>query len=66
MWINKHQIENIQLQNRIKELEEIICPCGQHNWVKVEGYCKFDGIGNYEEPYYDLYQCKNCKKIKRG
>lgn len=51
----------IDAQYRIKELEERLCPCESHNWVKV-GYRYV--FGNCEADTVYRYKCKTCGKEK--
>lgn len=56
-----HKKEIIKLQeNRIHELEEILCPCGQHNWMHLD-YEELDVI---LEEFRERKICARCKKIK--
>lgn len=54
--ITRKQLKNkIILQEfRIKELEEKLCPCEQHDWLKI-GY-------NPCNNFY-TYKCKRCCKM---
>jgi transposase-like protein len=57
----KLEMDNIVLRIRVQTLENIICPCDQHDWVKVavdlEG-----GTGHGDETTIYHYQCKRCLK----
>ena len=46
---------------RIRELEEILCPCEQHDWVST-GYHFDDGTGYGDSTTFYHYICKRCKK----
>lgn len=46
---------------RIKELEDIICPCEQHAWVSY-GYHYDGGSGRGDQTTIYHYICKRCKK----
>ena len=28
----------LNLQHRVEELENILCPCGSHDWVEIDAY----------------------------
>lgn len=57
----KLKAEIVKLTYRVAELEEKLCPCEQHDWVKV-GYRLVGGTGRGDElPVYS-YKCKRCGK----
>ena len=56
--------ENRQLRNRIYELEQILCPCEQHDLVQIGREMCF-GSSPADIDYIYTYQCKRCKKIVR-
>lgn len=59
----KYQIENMQLQYRIKELEQLLCPAEQHNFVKVSRTTYIiDAYGS--TLHDDKYVCSRCLKVK--
>lgn len=59
LWGKKRQqIE--RLKNRIERLEEIICPCGQHDWVCCGR--EHEMFGPSVETEYQ-YVCKKCNKV---
>ena len=52
---------NMQLTNRVAELEERLCPCENHQWVRVN--CSFvGGTGRGDETTLYNYKCKRCGK----
>lgn len=51
--------EIIHLQYRIKDLEERICPCGQHDYIKVGTEWEDMPAG---ADMLTVYQCKRCGK----
>lgn len=53
--------ENIVLKSRVAELENLICPCGQHDLVQVD-YELVDGTGRGDETIMYYYQCRKCNK----
>lgn len=58
----KRQKEKIALQAiRIAELEEILCPCEQHDFVKTDFHFE-GGSGRGDELTIYHYVCKRCKK----
>lgn len=50
-----------ELKNRVHELEEILCPCEQHDLVEVYTYNHYDNDGFYMYPI-SVYVCRRCKK----
>ena len=63
----KLKAEVVRLTYRVKELEERLCPCEQHDWVLTRtefnmlcGGCAVDAT--------DYYKCMRCGKetAKRG
>ena len=60
----KMRDEIVGLRYRVKELEERLCPCAQHQWLVTDTqYDVLDSSG-YAETFY-TYQCRRCGKIKR-
>lgn len=54
--------EVVRLTYRVEELEERLCPCGQHDYIKI-GTEWIDMPAGSDMIY--IYQCKRCgKKIK--
>ena len=64
MFNTRLKEENRQLRNRIYELEQILCPCEQHDLVKIGRETVF-GCSPAEIDFIYTYQCKRCKKIVR-
>ena len=59
MWISK--VEIAKYDARIKELENIICPAEQHDFVQLsEERTLFNGYGT--EYVYRSFICKKCLK----
>lgn len=50
------------LEYRVKTLENILCPCGQHDWVKSTETYGTDG--NFERYTIETYMCRKCFKEK--
>lgn len=48
---------------RIEQLEDIICPNGQHTWIEMEDRA-MDVSGR--QRYYTVSVCKKCKKKRLG
>lgn len=46
---------------RIRELEEILCPCEQHDFIKT-GFHFEGGTGRGDSDTVNHYMCKRCKK----
>lgn len=56
--------EYLTMKHRIEELEEILCPCGQHDWVEGEKeYARFNLSGE-DNGYTITCKCKRCKRKK--
>lgn len=48
--------------NRIRELEDMMCPYNQHDYIETDSKVI---CGNYgDTSRKTIYQCKRCKKIK--
>ena len=54
-------MDNIVLKARIAYLEEILCPCQQHDFIKVD-YDLIGGSGRADETVLYHYQCRKCGK----
>lgn len=55
--------EYLTMKHRIEELEEILCPCGQHDWIEGEKeYARFNLNG--DDGYTITCKCKRCKRKK--
>ena len=50
--------KEIKLEWRIHELEEILCPCEQHDWQSVET------VWEENKKKSTKYICARCKKVK--
>lgn len=71
MIFNKKKLFNLQneidsLYTRIHELEEILCPCSQHEFVDVNS----EFVVTNSAPIVDGFMehtvmCKKCKKVMR-
>lgn len=62
---NKQMREEIvRLRYRVKELEERLCPCAQHQWLVTDTQYDVVDCSGYAETFY-TYQCRRCGKIKR-
>lgn len=55
--------ENLRQQYRILELEELLCPCEDHDWKYVDSNVEF--IGGDFMPIYK-YKCRRCLKTKES
>ena len=50
-----------KLQQRVDELEEIICPLNQHDWVEIDSYdISMSNYGDFDTVH--VYKCRNCRK----
>lgn len=60
----RHRFQVQELEHRIAELEERLCPCQSHDWKRVD----FDftgGTGRGDETTLYTYQCSRCGKVRR-
>lgn len=53
----------LNLQHRIEELENILCPCGSHDWVEIDAYNGYE-VWTCKPRGGRRYQCKKCLKKK--
>ena len=49
------------LQNRVLELEEILCPCRSHDFKKMAVKYNYDDMGSSTKDV--TYICTKCKKL---
>ena len=49
-------------KTRIYELEEILCPCSQHDYIKIGSRDHF-GSNPTEYRTVNILQCRKCKKL---
>lgn len=62
----EYELNLIKLQNRINQLEEIICPCNHHEYIEIDSNSVPEFCGGYVDCYtVRTLQCKKCKKIVR-
>lgn len=55
--------ENCDLKHRVKELEEILCPCEQHDFVEVYSEVSHQEICGFPEAIViRKLKCKRCRK----
>jgi len=57
MWGRKQRTIEA-LRRRVEELEERICPCGDHDWKRCDTVFVF--IGTVDGLH--MYKCKKCGK----
>jgi hypothetical protein len=58
------EIDNLLLKARIDFLEGLLCPCQQHDFVKVD-YALIGGSGRGDETVIYRYECGRCgKRVK--
>lgn len=61
MFNKKLKEENTKLKYRIKELEERLCPCEDHDWKLINTEYKFGCcVEDIDTVYY--YKCTRCGK----
>lgn len=53
-----------KLKSRVYELEEILCPCSQHDLIQVDSITHY-GDNPQSITYTRIMQCRKCKKIIR-
>lgn len=53
----------LNLQHRVEELENILCPCGTHDWVEIDAYNGYE-VWTGKARSGRRYQCKKCLKKK--
>lgn len=56
---------NQNLQNRLKQLEEILCPCEQHEYVVADTETTYPYMGGQSVEILNKRKliCKRCKKV---
>lgn len=64
MFNKKLKEENTRLKYRIKELEERLCPCEDHDWKLIHTEYKL-GCCPSDIDVIHTYKCKRCGKTKR-
>lgn len=64
MFNKKLKEENLKLKYRIKELEERLCPCEEHDWKLINTEYKL-GDHPADIDVIHTYKCKRCGKHKR-
>lgn len=62
MWGHKQRTIDA-LRHRVEELEERLCPCGQHEWVDT-GKRDYEYAGACVDVLI-WYKCKRCGKVKQ-
>lgn len=60
--LNRKQREIDALRRRVSELEDRLCPCGQHEWIDT-GERIYENIG-VDVDVIIQYKCKVCGKTK--
>lgn len=61
MFVSKENYLN--LQHRVEELENILCPCDSHDWVEIDSYDGYK-VWTGSARSGKRYQCKKCLKKK--
>lgn len=68
---NKKKLMNLQcemdsLHTRIHELEEILCPCSQHDFIDVSSKFVLTDFAQIVDGFTEhTMMCKKCKKVMR-
>lgn len=62
--ITKRKLKDtvVRLTNRVGELEERLCPCESHQWLKID-YSFVGGTGVGDETTIYRYKCRRCGKV---
>lgn len=55
------ETEIARLRSRVDDLEERLCPCSQHEWVKTGSKMVF--VGPEPETMY-AYKCLRCGRVE--
>jgi len=58
-WKLEQKISTLEF--RIKELEEKLCPCEQHDYIVVDKIVKYN---TYDVDYYEKRVCSRCGKTR--
>lgn len=63
-WMTKRKLREqiIRLNCRVEDLEERLCPCEDHNWVRVGSHFEFPVPEDIQTVYH--YKCLRCGKYK--
>lgn len=60
----EYELNVIKLQDRINQLEEIICPYNHHEYIEINRDVLSDYCGGFVDSYtIRTLQCRKCKKI---
>ena len=66
MFHKRLERELTEAQYRIKELEEWLCPCEQHDWVEIHKKFVITCPTVADGEYLRTYKCRRCgKTIKK-
>ncbi len=58
-WKKQKKIDELNL--RVTQLEELLCPLNSHNWVEVDWHLE-SLDGGYTTDVTHHYSCSRCKK----
>ena len=65
MWMSRRKMKEkiMQLNYRVADLEERLCPCEDHDWKQIGSYVTSftDGV-DFDTVY--KYKCRRCGKTK--
>lgn len=61
----KLKMKLIEAQYRIKELEERLCPCEQHDWVEIHKEFVMTCPTIADGEYLRTYKCRCCGKTTK-
>ena len=67
MWMSRRKMKEkiMQLNYRVADLEERLCPCEDHDW-KQTGYSFIGGTGLGDETTLYKHKCRRCGKTKES
>lgn len=63
LGINRLRTENIQLRNRIQDLEERLCPCESHDYKEIHKEFVMTAPTIADGEFLRTYKCKRCGKV---
>lgn len=63
MFNKKLKLRLLEAQYRIKELEERLCPCEQHDWVEI--HKEFVMTSSNTMEVLRKYKCKTCGNVTK-
>lgn len=67
MWMTRSKLKEriIELEYRVADLEERLCPCEDHDWKNISSYDITYEDGNALYTIFK-YKCTRCGKVKES